>query len=183
MLVAGKHAILSPSNHAWVNYTEEKLDRVFFAQEAARRGTEHHDIAQRLINMGLKLPDVPKTLNMYVNDAIGFRMTPEQLLYYSDNCFGTADTCCFHDDTLRVHDLKMGAHEASFVQLDIYVALFCLEYRGLIGHPADIQIETRIYQNDQVRIMNPDPADILHLMEKIRFFDKRLNYLREKVDG
>lgn len=133
--------------------------------------------------MGIKLPDVPKTLNMYVNDAIGFRMSPEQLLYYSDNCFGTTDTCCFHDDTLRIHDLKMGAHEASFVQLDIYVALFCLEYKNLIGSPADIQIETRIYQNDQVRIVNPDPADIVHIMEKIRFFDKRLRYLREEVDG
>lgn len=176
MLVAGKHAILSPSSYHWVNYTDEKLDRVFFEKEAARRGTKYHEFAQHAISLGEKLLDVQKTLNMYVNDAIGFRMTPEVLLYYSDFCFGTTDACCFKDETLRIHDLKMGQNEASFIQLDIYVALFCLEY-GI--HPADIQIETRIYQNDQIKTMNPDPADLLHLMEKIKHFDRRLKWLKE----
>lgn len=176
MLVAGKHAILSPSSYHWVNYDDDKLDRVFFDKEAARRGTEQHEFARHAITLGQKLLDVQKTLNMYVNDAIGFRMTPEALLYYSDNCFGTADACCFKDETLRIHDLKTGLNEASFIQLDIYVALFCLD----IGiHPADIQIETRIYQNDQIRAMNPDSADILHLMEKIKHMDRRLKWLKE----
>lgn len=178
-LVAGKHALLSPSNNHWVNYDEDKLSRVYFAQRAAVRGTQLHELAQNLINMGVKLPDTPTTLNLYVNEAIGFRMTPELLLYYSENCFGTADACAFKNDTLRVHDLKTGIAESSFVQLEIYDALFCLEY-GM--HPLDIQIENRIYQNDTVRIETPDPADILQLMEKIRFFDKRLKYLKEEAE-
>lgn len=179
-LTAGRHAFLSPSNNSWVNYDDEKLARVFFAQEAARRGTEYHELACRLIGMGVKLPDVPKTLNMHVNDAIGYRMTPEHTLYYSENCFGTADTCGFDGTILRIHDLKMGANEASFVQLFIYVAIFCLEYEQ---DPRRIAIETRIYQNDMVKIENPDPADILHIMEKIKFFNKRLKYLREEAAG
>jgi hypothetical protein len=32
---------------------------------------------------------------MYVNDAIGYNMKVEQPLYYSENCFGHADTLCF----------------------------------------------------------------------------------------
>lgn len=179
-LTAGRHAFLSPSNNAWVNYDDEQLARVFFSQEAAKRGTEYHDLAQRLISMGVKLPDVPKTLNMYVNDAIGFRMTPEHTLLYSEYCFGTTDAICFDGTMLRIHDLKMGAKEAPFIQLLIYAAIFCLEYGQL---PKFIETELRIYQNDMVKILTPDPSDILQIMEKIKYFDKRLKYLREEADG
>ena len=179
-LTAGRHAFLSPSSNSWVNYDDEQLARVFFSQEAAKRGTEYHELAQRLITMGVKLPDVPKTLNMYVNDAIGYRMTPEHTLLFSENCFGTADAICFNGELLRIHDLKMGAKEASFVQLLIYAAIFCLEYNQ---HPKYIETELRIYQNDMVKIENPNPSDILQIMEKIRYFDKRLKYLREEADG
>lgn len=179
-LTAGKHAFLSPSSNAWVNYDDEQLARVFFSSEAAKRGTEFHDLAQRLITMGVKLPDVPKTLNMYVNDAIGFRMTPEQQLIYSEYCFGTTDAICFNGEILRIHDLKMGAKEATFVQLLIYAAIFCLEYNQL---PKFIQIELAIYQNDQIRQMTADPSEVLQIMEKIKYFDKRLKYLAEEAAG
>lgn len=177
--LVGKHAFLSPSTYHWINYDEDKLDQVFFAAEAARRGTELHELAQRLISLGVKLPKANKTLNLYVNDAIGFRMTPEQTLFYSENCFGTTDAICFRVNKLRVHDLKTGVNEASMVQLRIYDALFCLEYKF---NPLEIEIENRIYQNDEVRIESPDPAEILHIMEKIRYFDKRVTALRMEAE-
>lgn len=176
-LVANKHATLSPSKPHWVNYTDDHLDRVFYTQEQARLGTEKHELAQRLIKLRQTLPDTNQTLNRFVNDSIGYRMTPEQLLYYSDNCFGTADACGYRMDRLRVFDLKTGVTEASFLQLKVYVALFCLEYRF---RPFEIGIETRIYQNDEVKVEEPDPDEIFHIMEKIKHFDKRLNQLREE---
>ncbi|HEY6021398.1 MAG TPA: hypothetical protein VIY48_16280 [Candidatus Paceibacterota bacterium] len=176
--VSGRHAFLSPSNYHWVNYDEEKLDRVFFTAMAAQRGTELHALAHQLIKLGVKLPDVPKSLNQYVNDAIGFRMTSEQVLYYSENCFGTADTICFRKNMLRIHDYKSGATPASVRQLEVYMALFCLEYRF---KPFDIDAELRIYQNDEVQIYKPDMDVIFHIMDKIVTFDKRIDYLKAEV--
>ena len=49
-------------------------------------------------------------------------------------------------------------------QLEIYAALFCLEYRI---KPTDIEIELRIYQNDEVLVHNPSPEDIVQIMDKI----------------
>ena len=95
------------------------------------------------IMLNQKLPKSKQTLNMYVNDAIGFKMTPEQILYYSDNCFGTADAILFRNNFLRIHDLKTGKIPAHMEQLEIYAALFCLEYKV---KPADIEMELRIYQ-------------------------------------
>lgn len=177
-LVANKHAFLSPSSPHWVNYDDDKLDKVFFTQEAARRGTELHELAERLIKLRVPLPDTGQTLNLFVNDSIGHRMSPEQLLYYSDNCFGTADSCGFRNNRLRIFDLKNGVNEAPFMQLRVYAALFCLEY-GM--RPFDIEMELRIYQNDNVKVEDADPDEILHVMEKIKYFDKRLNELREEV--
>ena len=67
---------------------------------------------------------------MYVNDAIGFRMRPEQPLFYSENCFGTADAISFDEKKkyLRIHDLKTGVGKVKLDQLLIYASLFCLEY-------------------------------------------------------
>lgn len=169
--VVGKHAFLSPSKYHWIHYDEDKLDRIFFANEAARRGVELHAFAHEAIRLGIKMPTSRKTLNLYINDAIGYRMTPEQLLYYSDNCYGTADSIMFRRNKLRVHDLKTGITEASEHQLEVYAALFCMEYRF---KPFDIEIELRIYQNDEVRIYEPDPDVIIHIMDKIITFDKRI---------
>lgn len=112
---------------------------------------------------------------MYVNDAIGYRMTSEQILYYSDNCFGTADSIVFRKNMLRIHDLKTGLHTATMSQLEIYTALFCLEYEY---KPFKIKTELRLYQNNTIRIYEPDADDIMHIMEKIVLFDRRIRDLR-----
>lgn len=177
--LAGKHAlILSPSKHAWVNYDEEKLDRVFMQTMTAKRGTELHQLAHDCIRLGVKLPQRKTTLNMYVNDAIGYKMTPEQILYYSDNAFGSADALAFRRNKLRIHDLKNGVTPVPVTQLEIYAALFCLEY----GYrPFDIEIELRIYQNDEVQIYEADPDVIFHIMDKIVVFSKRIDEMREEM--
>lgn len=173
----GRHAFLSASKYHWLNYDEEKLISAFQNSLAVKRGTELHDFAERAITLGIKLPKSKKTLNMYVNDAIGFQMTPEQPLYYSENCFGTADAISFRNNFLRIHDLKSGITPAHMEQLMIYAALFCLEYAV---DPKSIDIELRIYQTDEVDIFNPDPQDILDIMDKIIFFDKRLSQIQDE---
>lgn len=179
--LAGMHAFLSPSNPAWTNYDEDKLDRVFMTAKAAERGTELHDLAHRLIRLGVKLDDrVEKTLHLYVNDAIGFRMTPEQPLFYSENCYGTADAISFRRNVLRISDLKTGNGKTSDVQLKVYAALFCLEYRV---NPFEIEMELRIYQNDEVREYVADPDEIIHLREKIIEFNKRIIFLKEEAES
>jgi hypothetical protein len=160
-----------------LNYEDEKLDRVYFSDQAARRGTELHDFAHKAISLGIKLPDVPKTMNLYVNDAIGYRMQSEVLLYFSDNCYGHADTVGFRNNTLRIHDLKNGVRAASWDQLRVYAALFCLDFKM---RPFDIKTELRIYQNNTVAVDYPEPDDIVRIMEKIRSFDKRLNELKQE---
>lgn len=142
---------------------------------AAKRGTDLHELAHQAIRLGVKLPRNVKTLNMYVNDALGFRMSPEQPLYYSDNCFGTPDAIAFRRNFLRIHDLKTGITQTSERQLEVYAALFCLEYRV---KPVEIQTELRIYQNDEVRIYDADPDTITHIMDKIVTFDKKITQLR-----
>lgn len=173
----GKHAYLSASKYHWINYDEDKLIEWFSNQMAIERGTKMHELAAMLIEMGQKLPKSSKTLNMYVNDAIGFKMMPEQVLYYSDNCFGTADSIIFRDRLLRIHDLKTGATPAHMEQLFIYAALFCLEYKF---KPSEIEIETRIYQNNEVWIETPTVEDILPIMDSIITFDKIINKIRER---
>lgn len=170
------HAFLSPSKYSWVNYDDAKLDASFANWRASQRGTELHELASNLINLGVKLPKTNKTLNMYVNDGIGFRMSTEVCLFYSTNAFGTADTICFRNNFLRVHDLKNGRVPASIKQLEIYAALFCLEY-GF--NPRDIETELRLYQLDEVLVEAPAPEDILFIMERIIKFDKRVNELQE----
>lgn len=173
--LAGQHAFLSASKHHWINYDDEKLDRTYIAAMAAQKGTELHALAHDLIRLGVKLPRSPKALNNYVNDAIGYRMTSEQILYYSDNAFGTADTISFKRNLLRVHDLKTGVTPTSDRQLDVYCALFCLEY-GF--KPFEISFEKRIYQGTEVKVFEGDPEMIAHVMDRIITFDKRINAIR-----
>ena len=137
-LFEGQHAFLGASKYHWINYDESKLVESYSNYMAAQRGTELHEFAAQCIRLGQKLPKSQKTLNMYVNDAIGFRMTPEQVLFYSENCFGTADSIAFNKDFLRIHDYKSGVTPAKMEQLMIYAALFCLEYRK---RPGDIGME------------------------------------------
>ena len=143
--LAGKYAFLSPSSYHWLNYDDHKLEARFISAMAARRGTELHLFAQEAIRLGIKLPKTPTTLNLYVNDAIGYRMRCEVPLFYSYNCFGHCDAISFRRNKLRISDLKNGITPASHKQLEVYAALFCLEY---LVSPYDIEIELRIYQRD-----------------------------------
>jgi hypothetical protein len=163
-----------------VNYDDEKLDRVFLASMAAQRGTELHALAAELIRLGVKLPSSKRTLNMYVNDALGYRMTPEQVLFYSENAFGTPDAISFRRNVLRIHDLKTGVTATSERQLEVYAALFCLEYSY---KPFDMDIELRIYQSDEVRVYVADPDDITHIMDRIVNADKRITALRKEAES
>lgn len=171
----GKHAFLGASKYHWLNYTNDKLASTYANMLAKQKGTELHELAAKLIKTGVKLSRSKKTLNMYVNDAIGFKMIPEQVLYYSSNCFGTADSISFRNNTLRIHDLKTGATPAHFEQLRIYAALFCLEYKI---KPGDIQFELRIYQSDEVFYDYPEADDILPVMDKIISSDKIITKLQ-----
>lgn len=177
--LTGAHAFLSPSNYYWVNYDDDKLDRAYFEAMAAKRGSDLHDLACRLIKLGVKLPSNGKTLNMYVNDAIGYRMSPEQTLYFTENCFGTADAISFRRNVLRVHDLKTGLTPASMKQLEVYAAIFCLEYNK---RPFEIEMELRLYQNDVVEVYKPEADAIIHVMDRIITFDKRIREIRMEAE-
>jgi hypothetical protein len=144
------------------------------AAQAGAYGTMQHEYAMREIKAGRR-SDLIGTIGLYINDAITYRMNCEQVLYYSDNCFGTADTISFYRKKLRIHDLKTGVVPGSVHQLEIYAGLFCLEY-GI--DPFEIKIELRIYQANEVAIFDADPEDIIFIMEKIQEFDKLLNYRR-----
>lgn len=171
-----QHAFLSASKYHWINYDSEKLMNAYLKWRASERGTELHDFARRAIQLGVRLADNTKTLNRYVNDAISFKLTPEQVLYYSDNCFGTADAIGFRNNFLRIHDLKTGDSPSSFHQLEVYAALFCLEYNKI---PSDkLKMEFRIYQNDDFRVYDPNPEDIKAIMNKIIDFDKQIEELK-----
>lgn len=173
----GRHSFLSASKYHWTNYDEEKLERVYTQAQAAARGDRLHALAASLIRERVKLARTKQTLNMYVNDAIGFRLTPEQPLYYSDDAFCTADALGFAKNYLRIFDLKTGVTPAHIRQLEVYAAYFCLEYRI---KPFDIAIELRIYQSDAVQIFDADPDVIFRIMDKIEFFDKAIQRMKEE---
>ena len=169
------HAFLGASKYQWLNYDDDKLDLAFNRDRAKMMGTKLHDFAATAIELKQRLPRSKKTINQYVNDAIGFKMRPEQILYYSTNCFGTADAISFRKNMLRIHDLKTGVTKTSIKQLEIYMALFCMEYHI---SPYDIEAELRIYQLDQVMCHTPVPEEILHIIEKIKRFDERIEDLK-----
>lgn len=173
----GLHAPFSPSQPAWLRYDDDKIREVFRNKQAVQLGTRLHEWAAETIQLGLKQKGTNKTIYNYVNDAIGFHMTPEQVLYFSPRFFGTTDAITFKNGILRIHDLKTGKTPAHMEQLEIYAALYCLEY-GV--KPADIRMELRMYQNDEVLVHTPDVTDIAPIMDKIRHFDKVLEELEEE---
>lgn len=172
----GAHAFLGASRYSWINYDEDRLQEAYRSYWAVHRGTVLHDFASRCIKLGQPLPEIQQTLNMFVNDAIAYRMRSEQPLYYSANCFGTADAISYFRKKLRIHDLKTGVTPAHMEQLRIYAALFFLEYGY---NPSETQMELRIYQNDEVVVETPSDEDIVFIMNKIKRFDKVV----EKMKG
>lgn len=171
-----KHAFLSPSNYHWLNYDEVKLEARYYAMMAARRGSDLHALAHEAIRLGVKLAKSNQSMSTYVNDAIGYKMVCEQTLYYSDNCFGTSDCISFRRNKLRIHDLKTGITSSSMRQLEVYAALFCLEY-GV--DPFDIEIELRIYQRDEIQVNIPVPEVITTIMSKIVEFNHFIEAIKE----
>lgn len=150
---------------------------------AKQKGTKIHELASGLIEEQINLPETNETLNLYVNDAIKYKMSPEVLLYYSDNCFGTADAIIFDDKkrTLRIHDLKTGTIKASMNQLKIYAALFCLDYDV---DPNSLKNMTlQIYQNDEISSEEPDASEISEICDKIIEFDEVLENLKEDLNN
>ncbi|MCM1524242.1 MAG: DUF2800 domain-containing protein [Ruminococcus sp.] len=173
----GRHAFLGASKYHWINYSSDDIKEAYKKSLAVQKGVELHEFAERCIRLKQRLPKLKKTLNMYVNDAVGFRMTPEQVLYFSENCFGTADAVSFRDGLLRIHDLKTGVTPAHMEQLIIYAALFCLEYDV---KPGEIKTELRIYQNNDAVIFTPNADDIVPIMDKIITFDKIISRLKDE---
>lgn len=209
----GRHAFFSPSQSAWLRYSEEKIFNKMQSEYRAMLGTEIHEFVASQISLGIKVSNIknltnsittyiyckysqkeetvnyglklirhlvylPKevfdTIKIYINDAIGFKMTPEQKLYYSDNCFGTTDAIAFRKNLLRIHDLKTGATPVHIEQLEVYAALFCLEYNI---KPSDIEMELRIYQSGDILYHNPTTEDIVPIMDKIITNDKIITKL------
>ena len=176
--LAGLHAPFTASQSSWLRYDDEKVIEVYENKKAAAMGTRLHAWAAETIALGLKQPKTKKTICAYVNDAIGFKMDTEVVLFYSERFFGTADAISFRNGFLRIHDLKtgkVGKIEDHMEQLQVYAALFCLEYKV---RPGDIQIELRVYKNDEVIAWNPTAEDIVPIMDKIVHLDKLL----QKID-
>ena len=174
----GLHAPFSPSQSAWLRYDDEKALTVYSNRKAAEIGTRLHAWAKETIDLGIKQPKSKKTIYAYVNDAIGFKMSTEVVLYYSERFFGTADAICFRNGFLRIHDLKTGKTPVHMEQLEIYAALVCLEYKV---KPGDIEMELRIYQNDEILVHNPTAEDIAPIIDKIVHLNKLLEQI-EKED-
>ena len=176
--LSGQHAFLSASGYHWLGYNPDKLVDVYKNMRAKVEGIELHEFASSAIKKGIKLSKTRNTLNMFVNDCIAFKMQSEVMLFYSVNSFGTADAISFKDNILRVFDYKTGVVKASFKQLDIYVALFCLEY---MVNPKDIRIEQRIYQNNDYIVQVPDPEYIQSVMDKIEEFDQIIEIVKSTL--
>ena len=176
--LSGLHAPFAASQSHWLRYDDDKVIEVYANKKAAAMGTRLHAWAAETIALGLKQPKTKKTICAYVNDAIGFKMDTEVVLFYSERFFGTADAISFRNGFLRIHDLKtgkVGKIEDHMEQLQVYTALFCLEYKV---RPGDIQIELRVYKNDEVIAWNPTAEDIVPIMDKIVHLDKLL----QKID-
>ena len=174
-----EHAFLSPSNaHVWLNKDKEYMTNRYISSIARFRGTALHEQAARDILYRLKRPKNKDTYNMYVNDAIGFRMDPEVRLTYSDWCYGTADAISDSNNILRIHDYKSGQVPAHLEQLITYAALYCLEHDI---RPSDIPIELRIYQANDILKHKPEVEEIAHAMDSIVTKSKWLEDISNEV--
>ena len=170
----GLHAPFGASQSAWLRYDDEKILATYNNMKAKEMGTRLHAWAKETIDLGIKQPRSKKTIYAYVNDAIDYKMDTEVVLFYSPRFFGTADSICFRNGTLRIHDLKTGVTKVHMEQLMIYAALFCLEYKI---KPSDIEMELRIYQSDEVLYHNPTAESISSIMDRIVYLDKMLERL------
>ena len=198
--LAGKHALLGASKHAWLNYSDEKLmdayrnsfaaqigtllheyakDKIFYRQKMEDNQSEKNNVLLHLLKNDIPLDVINLdglfyNLVSYVNDGVGYKMTPEVLLYYTDNAFGWADTVSFSRNTLRIHDLKTGAGPVTMDQLMIYAGFFFLQYKKE-ANVQKVKTELRIYQNNEVLVYTPEKEDIRSIMDKIVHADMVVN--------
>lgn len=164
----GAHALLSPSKYQWLKYDDDRILSNYKSLLRVKRGTDLHALAAEHIRLRVKMADKNDYFCKYVNDAISYRMKPEQLLYYNDICFGTADSISYRDGYLRIHDLKTGDGAVKIDQLMIYAAIFFLEYEDKGYKPENSKIELRIYQRNQPVIYhNPTADDIREVMNRL----------------
>lgn len=169
----GSHAFLSASNYAWLRYTDEKLIERLSTAEAAARGTRLHAWAAEAILLERRQPEDHDVLSEYINHALDFGLTPEQLLFYTIHAYGTADTIGFEPYVdhptfagfLRIHDFKSGVSKTSEDQLYVYAAYFCHEYSY---RPYEVDGELRIYQGDEVRIYELDREYLAHVYDRMK---------------
>lgn len=202
--IVGKHAIFGASNWRWINYeNDEDFAQAMVSKWATDIGTGAHEFAARHIRRGIKLDssrlaknelllylledckipeyaiDIPRlfdNVRNYVNDCVGFHMTPEVPIKYADAVFGTADAVQYDDKVLRIFDLKTGMLAGHMEQLMVYAAFYCLDYRV---KPFDISMELRIYQNNEIALLNPDPNDIQRIIDQAI----RANKIALKLSG
>lgn len=179
-----KHALLSPSRPYWLNYSQEQIRNYIITQNAAARGTKLHDIAAKLIEEGLKLRGSTQTLTAYVNDAIGYGMTPEVGLLYTDKCFGHTDAIDFSHGVLRIHDLKTGSGPVHMEQLEIYAALFLMEYERVLGvNPLNTKVNLRIYQNDDIQEYTPEKDRVEEVIRLVKEKEAWVQDSLREVEG
>lgn len=130
------------------------------------------DYGEKLLKCLRQVPsEVFETVKLYVNDAIGFKMTPEEVVYYSDDIYGCSDAISFSSNFLRIHDLKTGSSNQDHIeQLLNYAALFCLQHKL---DPKKIQSQLRVYKNGEAIIYDPNPDDIQIVMDSIVIVNKQ----------
>ena len=173
----GRHAMLAPSGYHWLNYSDDKMETVYRNMMAKERGTRLHAWAEETIKLGRKQPRAEEPLCMYINDAIRYHMRVEQPLMFSSNCFGHADAISFDEKVLRIHDLKTGETTAHMEQLEVYAALFCLEYNK---DPHGFLTELRIYQTDSIAVYKPEPEELIDIMNRIVHLDEIIERLKRE---
>ncbi len=201
----GLHAFLSPSKQTWINYDFEKLEAAYTNSWATTIGTVLHAFAERRIlrkkritnkskesiedfmyenGIPEKLIDIEQyfeNLAAFVNDAIGFRMRPEQGLKISDDCFGHADAISYDErkKILRISDFKSGKTEPSMNQLLIYAALFFIEYSKELGiRLSDLKVELRIYYQGQIIYYEPEEDVMAHMVDVVLCKNRELKTIK-----
>lgn len=188
----GKHALMGASNPHWLNYDSKAFENKYYSRYSQEIGTALHQLAHdcivgriklskhdtHLVEMALFKAFIPKdaydpniilkTLMPFVNDAIGFHMSSEILLFVNEFCFGTTDAIVYneYEKILRIHDYKSGSIPGKIEQIYIYMAMFCIEYNI---DPRKLNlIEARIYQNCECLIDNPPAEVILNIINIIK---------------
>ena len=198
--LAGTHAFLSASQSSWRNKNAEELIDAKKNSFSQQIGTLLHAYAadcikykeklrksdERGVKFDLMRKGIPEyaidmhriypTFMSYVNDAVGYGLNPEMVLYYSNECYGTADAIDMDGKLLRIHDLKTGVKPAKMDQLMVYAGLFFLEY-GV--NPGAIQTELRIYQMNEVLVYEPDVDELREVMDDIVEKDRIIKAMNE----